>query len=101
MDDQAVQADGFQDIRFFLNGIEQFQPAVFLQHHARMGEKSEQGGLHLERPGIMDKTLQDLAMAYVDPIEGSDGNHTGPRILVFGKATDGYHGIKIIKKAYF
>jgi len=66
-----------------------------------MGKKSKQGSLHIKRPGILDKTFQDFAVAYMDPIEGPDGNHTGPRILIFGKATDGYHGIKIIKKAYF
>ena len=101
MDYQAIQAQGFQDFRLFFDGVEQFQAAVFLQNHARMGEKSEHGCLHVERPGRPDKPLQNLAMANVHPIEGSDGNHTGPGILVFRKATDCYHGIKIIKKRIF
>jgi hypothetical protein len=66
-----------------------------------MGVKGEEDGAPAGGVAVACQALEYFPVSDMYTIECPNGYYGRPGKIVFGKAFDGYHGLKIIKKTYF
>lgn len=75
MDNEIVQPQGFQNLFFFLKGVQKLNIHIFLEYHSRMWEKSKHRGF---KPGIFGtiyEAFQYLSVPDVYAIKGADSDY--------------------------
>src|SRR5690606_36804396 len=101
MDNQIIESRSFQNVNFFIYGIQQLYMCILLKDHTGMGEKSENHGFKAKSVRAFYKAIQNFHMAYVQTVKSTYGNSCRFFFVVFRDVLDRYHEYKIIKRLTF